>query len=44
MQEEYHGDEVKAERMAGLIYKQLLRDPLVVEFRGVLCLGRGTES
>ena len=36
------GEKMKAERMAWLIFKQLLRGTLVVEFRGVLCLGRGT--
>ena len=38
----FTGDKMKAERMAWLIYKQLLRDTSVVEFRSVLCLGRGT--
>ena len=44
LQGEYRGDKLKDECMASLIYKQLLRDPSVVQFRGVLCLGRGTES
>ena len=44
LQGEYRGDKLKAERMAWLIYKQLLWDPEVVQFRGVLCLGKGTES
>ena len=38
------GDKPKAECMSWLIYKRLLRDPSVVQFRGVLCLGRGTIS
>ena len=29
--------------MAWLVYEQLLRCPDKVEFRGVLCLGRGTN-
>ena len=41
---ENRGDRLKAVCMAWLIYKPLLQDPLVVHFRGVLCLGRGTES
>ena len=44
LQGEYRGDKLKAECMAWLIYKQLLRDPSVVQFGGVLCLSTGTES
>ena len=34
---DFQGDRLQAERMALLIYKQVLEDPLVVQYRGVLC-------
>ena len=44
LRREFGGDRIKAERMAWLIYKQLLDRHSVVQFRGVLCLDRGTDS
>ena len=40
----FEGDRIKAEHMAWLIHMQFLDRQSVVEFRGVLCLGRGTDS
>ena len=44
LQGEFGGDRLRAERTAWLVYEQLLRCPDKAEFRGVLCLGKGTES
>ena len=44
LQGDFGGNRIKAERMACLIYKQLLDKITVVQYRGVLCLGRGTDS
>ena len=44
LHEEFGGDGLKAERMAWLVYEQLLRSPNQVQFRGVLYLGKGTAS
>ena len=41
---DFGGDRIRAERTAWLMYEQLLRHPGKVEFRGVVCLCRGTES
>ena len=40
----FGGDHMRAERTVWLVYEQLLRQPGKVEFRGVLCLCKGTES
>ena len=44
LQANFSGDKMRAERVAYLNYRRLLRDTSVVEFRGVLCLGRGMSS
>ena len=44
LQGDFGGDRFKAERMAWLIYEQLLRRHDMVQYPGVLCLGRGTDS
>ena len=44
LQGEFGGDSLRAHRMAWLVYEKLLRCPDKVHFRGVLCLGRGTDS
>ena len=44
LQGEVGGDSFGAERMAWLVYEQLLRCHDKVQFRAVLCLGRGTDS
>ena len=44
LQGDLQGDRFKAERMAWLIYEQLLRRHDMVQYRGVLCLGKGTDS
>ena len=44
LQGEFGGDRIRAERTAWLVYEQLLRRPDKVEFRGVLCLCKGTEA
>ena len=38
LQCEFGGDKPQAERMACVVYEQLLRCPAKVQFRGVLCL------
>ena len=40
---EFGGDSLRAQRMAWIVYEQLLRCLDRVQFRGVLCLGRGTD-
>ena len=44
LQGEFGRDRLRAERAAWLVYEQLLRCPDKVEVRGVLCLGKGTET
>ena len=44
LQGDFGGDRFKAERMAWLVYEQLLRSHDMVQYRGVLCLGKGMES
>ena len=44
LQGEFGGDRLRVERMVWLVYEQLLRRPDKDPFRGVLCLGRGTDS
>ena len=44
LQGEFAGDRFKAERMAWLVYEQLLRRHDVAQYRGVLCLGKATDS
>ena len=44
LQGEFGGDRVQAERETWLVYEQLLCCLDKVEFRGVLCWGKGTES
>ena len=44
LQGDFGGDGFKAKRMVGLVYEQLLCSRDKVQYRGVLCLGKGTDS